>query len=207
MKVLYKNKTKYTKETYAKYLQFHQNKFGTKYRFITILIILLLCFFIITNFKYANKTTGFILLLALLVFCLYRFFQPINLVKKELKTEKFEKEKEFTFKFYEKYFTISDSNNFEKIKYWKLYKIYETNDFFYLYINKDHAFLLEKNTFTKGDISTFYIFVKRKRKFNNFPFLHYFFHNDLRRYILIFDLHTHIINKMCIVVKKSLTIN
>ena len=93
MKVLYKNKTKYTKETYAKYLQFHQNKFGTKYRFITILIILLLCFFIITNFKYANKTTGFILLLALLVFCLYRFFQPINLVKKELKTEKFEKEK------------------------------------------------------------------------------------------------------------------
>ena len=45
---------------------------------------------------------------------------------------------------------------------WKLYKIYETNDFFYLYINKDHAFLLEKNTFTKGDISTFYIFVKRK---------------------------------------------
>ena len=79
-----------------------------------------------------------------------------------IKTEKFEKEKEFTFKFYEKYFTISDSNNFEKIKYWKLYKIYETNDFFYLYINKDHAFLLEKNTFTKGDISTFYIFVKRK---------------------------------------------
>ena len=162
MKVLYKNKTKYTKETYAKYLQFHQNKFGTKYRFITILIIVLLCFFIITNFKYANKTTGFILLLALLVFCLYRFFQPISLVKKELKTEKFEKEKEFTFKFYKKYFTISDSNNFEKIKYWKLYKIYETNDFFYLYINKDHAFLLEKNTFTKGDISTFYIFVKRK---------------------------------------------
>lgn len=44
MKVLYKNKTKYTKETYAKYLQFHQNKFGTKYRFITILIIVLLCF-------------------------------------------------------------------------------------------------------------------------------------------------------------------
>ena len=45
MKVLYKNKTKYTKETYAKYLQFHQNKFGTKYRFITILIIVLLFFF------------------------------------------------------------------------------------------------------------------------------------------------------------------
>ena len=88
MKVLYKNKTKYTKETYAKYLQFHQNKFGTKYRFITILIIVLLCFFIITNFKYANKTTGFILLLALLVFCLYRFFQPISLVKKELKKRK-----------------------------------------------------------------------------------------------------------------------
>ena len=162
MKVLYKNKTKYTKETYAKYLQFHQNKFGTKYRFITILIIVLLCFFIITNFKYANKTTGFILLLALLVFCLYRFFQPISLVKKELKTEKFEKEKEFTFKFYEKYFTISDGTQIDKYYYWKLYKVFNTKDYYYFYLDRKYAFLINKNGFTLGNEKDFSNFIKTK---------------------------------------------
>lgn len=162
MKVLYKNKTKYTKETYSKYLQFHQNKFGNQYTFTTIITILFICFCIIVNFQYKNKLTGLILLVALFIFCFYRFFHPITLIKKELKTEKFEKEKEFTFKFYEKYFTISDTKNLEKVKYWQLYKIYETKDFFYLYIDKSHAFLLDKTTFTKGDLSEFFNFIKRK---------------------------------------------
>ena len=162
MKILYKNKTKYTKETYAKYLQFHQNKYGNRYTFTTIVTILFLCFCIIMNFQFSNNLTGFILIIALFIFCFYRFFHPIKLVKKELKTEKFEKEKEFTFKFYEKFFTISDTKNIEKIKYRKLYKIYETDEFFYLYIDKSHAFLLNKSTFTKGDISKFLKFIKRK---------------------------------------------
>ena len=162
MKVLYKNKTKYTKETYAKYLQFHQNKFGNRYTFTTIVTILLLSFCIITNLQYYNKSLAFILLIVLLFFCSYRFFHPIKLVKKELKTEKFEREKEFTFKFYEKFFTISDTKNLEKIRYWQLYKIYETEAFFYIYIDKSHAFLLDKSTFTKGNVSEFLKFIKRK---------------------------------------------
>ena len=112
--------------------------------------------------KAGNTQLAFIFILTLICFLLWRIFHPIKEVKDEFESKKIQKESTFIFRFYKKYFTISDSNNFEKIKYWKLYKIYETNDFFYLYINKDHAFLLEKNTFTKGDISTFYIFVKRK---------------------------------------------
>lgn len=165
MKVLYKNKTKYTKETYAKYLQFHQKEFGNRYTFNTIITILLLCFCIITNLQYYNKPLAFILLIVLLIFCSYRFFHPIKLVKKELKTEKFEKEKEFTFKFYEKFFTISDTKNLEKIRYWQLHKIYETEAFFYIYIDKSHAFLLDKSTFTKGNVSEFLKFIKRKTWF------------------------------------------
>ena len=68
MKTLFKNKTKYTKEIYAKYLQFHQNKFGNKYTFTTIVTILLLGFCIITNLKYLNYTTTFILLIILSIF-------------------------------------------------------------------------------------------------------------------------------------------
>jgi Ca2+/Na+ antiporter len=162
MKILYKNKTKYTKEVYSKYLQFHQNKFGNKYTFSTVVTILLLCFCIITNLQYYHKSVAFILLITLIIFCFYRFYHPIKLVKQELKTEKFKNEIEFAFKFYNKFFTIFDSKNLEKVQYWKLHRIYETKDFFYLYIDKNHAFLLDKNTFTRGDTSEFLKFIKRK---------------------------------------------
>lgn len=165
MKILYKNKTKYTKNTYQKYLQFHQNKYGNQYIFTTILTIMLLVFCIITNIKYSSYFTSFLLILALIGFCFYRFFYPIKLVKREIKTEKFEKEKTFTYCFYENFFTVSDRNFFDKIKYWKLYKVFETDDFFYLYINKDHAFLLDKSCFIKGNVSNFLKFMKKKTWF------------------------------------------
>lgn len=162
MEILFKNKTKYTKQSYEKYLQFHQNKYGNKYKFNTIVIILLICFCLIMNLKYNNYSTAIILIIALIAFCFYRLFYPVKKVKKELKTEKFEKEKEFTFTFYDKFFVISDKKFSEQIRYWKLHKVYETKDFFYLYINKEHAFLLDKSAFTKGDISKFLQFLKKK---------------------------------------------
>lgn len=162
MNILFKNKTKYTKQIYKKYLQFHQNKFKHKYIFTTIVIILLLLFCIVTNLKYQNYPTSFVLIVSLTAFLFYKFFYPIKKVQKELKTEKFEKEKIFTFKFYEKFFTISDNKKFEKIKYWKLYRVYESKDFFYLYIDKEHAFLLDKSTFIKGNPYDFYKFIRKK---------------------------------------------
>lgn len=162
MKILFKNKTKYTKDIYEKYLHFHQNKFGSKYTFTTIVTILLLFFCIIMNLKYSNYFTIFILLIVFVFFCLYRFLYPAKKVEKELKTEKFKKEKEFIFTFYKNFFVISDKKKSEKIKYWKLHRVYETNDFFYLYIDKNHAFLLNKDTFTKGNTEEFLKFLKKK---------------------------------------------
>ena len=165
MKILFKNKTKYTKQIYQKYLQFHQSKYGNKYTFTTIVTILFLCFCFIMNLKYSNYNTSILLVIVLIVFCFYRFFYPVKKVEKELKTEKFENEKEFTFTFYEKFFIISDTKSSEKIKYWKLYKVYETDEFFYLYINKDHAFLLDKSTFIRGNTTEFLKFLKKKTWF------------------------------------------
>lgn len=162
MEILFKNKTKYTKEIYQKYLEFHQNKFGLKYKFITILVFLLLSFCFIINLKYSNYNTAFVFIIALISFFIYIFFAPTKKIQKELKTEKFEKEKEFTFTFYNNFFVISDKKNSEKIKYWKLYKIYETEEFFYLYINKSHALLLDKSSFSKGNISEFFKFIRKK---------------------------------------------
>lgn len=162
MEILFKNKTKYTKEIYQKYLQFHQDKYGMTYKFYTIVTILLLSFCIICNIKYSNFGVTLALLLVLIIFCFYKFFCPTKKIKKELKTEKFENEKEFTFTFYDNFFVISDKKNSEKIKYWKLHRVYETEEFFYLYIDKNHAFLLDKSSFVKGNLSEFLKFLKKK---------------------------------------------
>ena len=71
MEILFKNKTKYTKKIYQKYLQFHQEKFGNKYTFTTIITILLLLFCIITNLQYSNYVITFGLIITLILFCIY----------------------------------------------------------------------------------------------------------------------------------------
>ena len=48
---------------------------------------------------------------------------------------------------YNKYFKIIDNNQFEIFKYYKIYKVYETDNFFYLYTNRTHSFLINKNNF------------------------------------------------------------
>lgn len=163
MKVLFKNKTQYTKQTYQKYLNFHQNKYGLRYQFITIVIILLLSFCLILNFKYKNYPTAFLVLICLIIFIYWQFFHPQKIIEKEIRTDKFENEEFFTFTFYEKYFIITNKGIKQKLKYRHIAKIFETDDFFYLYVNKDHAFLLEKSGFTVGDTTKFLKFLKKQR--------------------------------------------
>lgn len=87
---------------------------------------------------------------------------PISEVSKDFKSDKIQKEKEFTFTFYEKEFKIRDKINYETIKYRNLYKVFETKDFFYLYSDKTHAYLLDKSGFTKGTVDEFSNFMKKK---------------------------------------------
>lgn len=102
---------------------------------------------------------------------MYRYFHPISIVQKELKGETLKNEKTFTFKFYENCFKIQDNNQVDILKYYKLRKIFETENFFYLYLDKNHAFILNKNCFLTGTSLEFSTFIKKKcflrfRKYN-----------------------------------------
>ena len=70
-------------------------------------------------------------------------------------------EKEFSFKFYEKYFEVWDRLNLEKVKYGKIYRVYETDSFFYLYLDKEHSLLLEKTGFVIGNSEDFGKFIRK----------------------------------------------
>ena len=162
MKILFKNKTKYTAEAYEEYLNFHQNKFGFSYDLYTIFVVILLVVCMYLQIRYNYWYLAIVFLLILIGFIYYRFFYPVKKISNEVHSEKFKKEKEFTFVFYEKNFEIRDKIYKEKSNYHKLKHIYETEKFFYLYINKDHAYLLDKSGFITGTSKDFSNFIKQK---------------------------------------------
>lgn len=67
-----------------------------------------------------------------------------------------------TYTFYEDFAVISNGNDTVKLKYFKFYKIFEEPDRFYLYLDKDHSYILLKNNFTIGNAKDFYAFMKKK---------------------------------------------
>ena len=163
MEPIYKNVTKYSKDIYMKFIEFHNKKYGLKYQIYTILFIILLIYCIIINIQYKQigSTIIFSAILALVVY--YRYFSQIKIIKKELKSKKIEKEDTFYFYFYEKYFKVREKSETYKVKYKELYKVHETDEFFYLYIDRTHSYILEKDKFTKGNPNEFYKFIKSKK--------------------------------------------
>ena len=162
LKLLFKNTTKYTKTVYDNFLVFHNKKYQLTYMAYTAIVVAFILFTLIFQVKYHNFTIAIVLCCGLTVFVLWRFFRPVAEMTKEYKSEKIQKEKEFTFKFYDKYFVTEDDKQYSKIKYYQLHRVFETSDFFYLYIDKKHAFLLDKTKFKKDNPSEFSSFIKKK---------------------------------------------
>ena len=147
MKILFKNKTKYTKQVYKEFVEIHNKTHNFTYTLYTVIVIalLLICLVLQVN----NHTYSLAITFCLIITCfiLWRFFHPVSVVSKQFNSSTIQTEKEFTFNFYNKYFKIIDNNQFEIFKYYKIYKVYETDNFFYLYTNRTHSFLINKNNF------------------------------------------------------------
>ena len=88
MKLLFKNKTKYTKEVYKTFLEFHNKKYGNSYHFYTAIITLLLFFCFGMNLKFHNFAVAIGIFIAMIAFLYWRFFHPTHEIQKELKKDK-----------------------------------------------------------------------------------------------------------------------
>lgn len=162
LKILFKNRTKYTKETYKQFVEFHSNKYNFQYTLFNIFIIALIIFCIVLQITYKYYGVAILTCIIFTCFCLYRYFKPISIVKKELTGETISEEKSFTFKFYEKYFKVYDNLASNTVKYYKLRRAFETKDFFYLYLDKNHAFIINKENFSIGTPTDFSRFISKK---------------------------------------------
>ncbi len=162
LKILFKNKTKYSKEIYKQFVDFHSKKYHFSYVLFTATIIFLILFCIVLQISYRYYSLAILSCIIFTCFCLYRYFHPISVVNKELKGKTLQEEKSFTFKFYEKYFKIQDKLQIDTVKYYQIRKIFETKNFFYLYIDRTHAFIINKENFLIGKPADFSEFLKKK---------------------------------------------
>ena len=161
-KILFKNSTKYSKKIYDQFSRFHNDKFSLSYDFFTLLIIVLLVYCLILGIKNSLVFLSIIFAISLILFIGYRLFNPIFSYKKEVSKKAIAKEKTFKYLFYDKYFKIKDNLNYHTIHYFRLYKVFETEDFFYLYYDKKRSFIVGKTGFTQGTPQEFSKFIKDK---------------------------------------------
>ena len=99
---------------------------------------------------------------AMVFFLVWRVFHPYFFVKKEANSNKVQKSMKNTYSFYDKYMKIRNKSTVIKLNYYKLYRVFETNNYFYLYINKNYSFVLSKDGFSIGNPVDFYKFIKKK---------------------------------------------
>lgn len=162
LKLLFENTTKYNKKIYDEFLIFHNKKYKFSHITYTVSVIALILFYLILQIKYHNLSIAILLCCGLTFFIFWRLLHPVFEITKEYKSDKIQKEKEYTFKFYNKFFTVEDDKEISEIKYYNLYKIFETFDFFYIYIDKKHAFLIDKTQFKNNTPHSFSDFIKKK---------------------------------------------
>lgn len=162
MNILFKNTTSYSLEEYKNFIEFHGSKYNLKYNLYTLFILIVLIFCMVLQFCYANIGLGILFVVALGAFLFYRVFHPLFFIKKEASSKKITNKMTNTYTFYDSFVKITNAKSSAELKYRKFYKIYETKDKFYLYLDKNHSYILDKNNFTIGNPSEFYAFIKSK---------------------------------------------
>jgi len=158
MKPLFKNVTIYNSKNYNQFVKFHGEKFSFSYNMYTIILMLLILYCIILNIMQKNIPL-LLLFLAMLGFIfLFRMYIPIKRQQKTKKKFAQNKQNSVTIDFYKFYFKVADN----VYPYLKLYKVFETKDYFYLYVDEENAVLVSKTGFKLGTVENFTTFIKKK---------------------------------------------
>lgn len=160
MKIIFKNNTKYTRERYNAFIEFHRNKYGKKIILKAILIALCLLYIIIINIMHLNWK---VILLILGIGGTIYLLNNIRIGKQTTNNKKVvKKQKEFSFYFYEKFIKIKCGRKFDRLRYFEIHRVFETKDYFFLYTDEEHSLIVSKEGFEIGTARGFSEFIKKK---------------------------------------------
>lgn len=158
MKPLFKNISIYNSKNYNQFVKFHNKKFSFSYNMYTITMFVLLIYCMILNIVQRKFLLILLFLGLIILWLLLRIYLPSQRYKKTKKQYAKNKESKVSFSFYKFNFTIEKKSFY----YFNLYKVFETKDCFYLYINEEHAAIVNKNSFEIGTAEEFSEFIKKK---------------------------------------------
>lgn len=156
MKVLFKNVTKYTKENCNYFEEFHQKKYGKKELLSIGLIALLAIYIVIFNIIHGKwLVVASVVAIGALIYLVKNYeFGKIQKEKSKVKT--------YTFYFYDNYIKVKYKKQFDRIIYFTLHKVFETDKYFYLYTDEKSSLILDKEGFQIGNAQEFSAFIKAK---------------------------------------------
>ena len=162
MEELFENKTKYTQKAYDIFIDSYMQEYSLSNKLFMLWNFSFFGFCAVLAFYSKEIMLGIAIIIGLLIYLAFIVVKPILEGKKVQKSEKLSGTFINTYKFYKKYFRAENPDGEAQIYYFKLYKIVETEEYFYLYISRDYAFIMAKSGFTKGTIEEFTNFMRKK---------------------------------------------
>jgi len=166
--MIFEVKTKYTKESYRKFQWFHLARGGArKVVFIVSLAVMFLAgaLLLLTSifFEADLSVTVFLALFFFLLPIFYILVPRINANSVYKKSPAlFDTGLSFTFQ--EDYFTVLTTGMISgnsDIRYEALFRAYQTKDSFYLYLQQQQSYIIDKASFTAGTPEDFAVFLAK----------------------------------------------
>lgn len=163
MEILFENKTAYTQDLYDKYIKFHSRKYGVQELIAYVLGTILMIILAIRTVKDFGWKAILILgaVLLIIFLCRKRIFKS----REQYKNIAMRRVEKAVYKFYDRYFESTYQGEITKISYFEIKKVFELSDRYYLYLDKSHACVLLKDSFTKGKEEAFKDFLDTKGLF------------------------------------------
>lgn len=158
MKPLFKNITIYNSKNYNQFIKFHGDKFNFSYNMYTLTMLSLMLYCVILNIIQKNLFLMLLFLAMMFFTVLFRMYLPGKRYQKTKRKFAEKKQTSVTINFFKFHFKIED----KVYPYLKLYKVFETPDYFYLYVDEENAVLVNKNGFKIGTAEEFTDFIKKK---------------------------------------------
>ena len=162
MEPLFENKTDCSQKDYDIFLESYKNEFATSdYIYIIVYIIFFgICIFL--AFSKKEYILGIALIAGLCIYLWFKLFRIAKLVEKTKESQKNGKFFVNKYAFYKNFFTIESTQGNTQFLYFKLYKIVETKEYFYIYVTREFAYIVSKDGFIKGNKEEFSKFMKKK---------------------------------------------
>ena len=163
MEEIFVNKTVCTDKEYKIFLKSYQKEFA---RTDLLYILFNIIFFGVCSillFINQDYLVGSVIIIGIILYVILKRKRNQKIAKEQNKKvqEKFTND----YIFYNRNFAIKTKEGKANIWYFKIYRIVETEKYFYIYLNRKYAYIIAKDGFTKGEGKDFGEFIKRKTFF------------------------------------------